>query len=126
MAHFKRRTPRTRGARRFANGWTARGKTRRQRMAMRETTNDNCPDCQGRGEHGGMACSGGGATLRRVAIPCEVCGGTGTVDAAQRQRYEAGRQQREERLSRRMTLREEAKRRGIKPYDLSRQELGLG
>lgn len=32
MAHYKRRYPRIRGARRFANGWTARGKTRRQRM----------------------------------------------------------------------------------------------
>lgn len=56
MAHYKRRTPRTRGARRFANGWTARGKTRRQRqvMAMSEPHEINqgvplvCPRCKKR------------------------------------------------------------------------------
>lgn len=59
-----------------------------------------------------------------IEFDCMKCGGTGKVTATQLWRIAAGNLSKQERLSRDMTLREEAERLGILPSELSRLENG--
>jgi hypothetical protein len=59
-----------------------------------------------------------------VPFPCDQCAGSGEVPDEMAEWIQAGSAMREERLQRRVTLREEAKRRGMNPVELSRMEFG--
>jgi hypothetical protein len=82
-----------------------------------------CPDCDGKGEqycHVNRGGPGNGFGW----FPCLTCKGRRVVPADYPERREAGRRMREDRLSRNMTLRDEAARLGISVVELSRLEQG--
>jgi hypothetical protein len=57
-------------------------------------------------------------------VPCDFCGGEGEVSDELMARYTEGQRMREDRLARRASLREEAKRFGITPQELNAREHG--
>lgn len=79
-----------------------------------------CPECEGKGFHVALACPG----ARIVHLPCRVCD-NGEITQDDLDRIKAGRDKREDRIRRDMSLREEAKRIGISPVELSVIERGL-
>lgn len=80
-----------------------------------------CPDCKGTGKLVGIGCPG----FKVVELPCMMCDCTGQVTEEQAQWIAAGRKMHELRVSRGMSLREAAKRRGILPSILSDMERGI-
>lgn len=74
-----------------------------------------CPTCDGCKEYEVYACPG----FRRVLIPCSRCKATGRVTEVEAQRVEAGRQMREARVARGLSLRQEADRLGLTPMELA-------
>lgn len=90
---------------------------------MSETTSE-CPSCRGEGVHRGFGC-GPGVGMKPMELNCELCVGTGHIDAGTRENYRLGRAMRSSRIDRRLSLREEAKRLSISPYDLSKAEQGI-
>lgn len=73
-------------------------------------------------------CSGAGvlrAALHPIEWECDLCAGKGAINEERQAAREAGRKAREERLQRRVTLRQEAERLGISPSALSRRERGV-
>ncbi|MDR3708730.1 MAG: hypothetical protein P4L33_10540 [Capsulimonadaceae bacterium] len=82
-----------------------------------------CPKCGGKGYSLGFAC-GPSVHCDQRRITCFYCHGSGAIDAETKARIDAGTRLREERLSRRLGLREEAHRRGMDPRELMAIELG--
>lgn len=86
-----------------------------------------CPNCDGKGENFFMA-SGVGPNGKRVhrqgMAPCSLCKGDREITRDLAARIEAGRQLRSDRLCRRISLNEEAARRGLDPRALSDMEHG--
>jgi len=84
-----------------------------------------CPDCHGTGQQDiyFLRKSDGTCDPHR-RITCQRCRGTGQITQRDREWIEAGQAMRKERLSRGMTLRREAARRGLKPSTLSAMEQG--
>ncbi len=85
-----------------------------------------CPDCRGSGRtiasHVRYA-SGGGAC--NVPMKCSQCGGTGQIPDAMLDWIARGKAMRDRRVEvERRSLREEAKRRGMSPSELSAMEQG--
>jgi DnaJ-class molecular chaperone len=81
-----------------------------------------CPDCGGRGEsfvH--LSTTTGGYTRW---MDCMTCGGATVISVEHGERIAEGNRRREDRKTRLMTLRDEAKRLGISPSELSRIENG--
>jgi hypothetical protein len=78
-----------------------------------------CHRCGGAGEYD-LLIHGG----ERQCQVCRDCSGVGVVSAEQWQRWERGRLLRRERLSRHLSLAEEARRRGITRQALSDEEWG--
>jgi hypothetical protein len=60
-----------------------------------------------------------------LSIDCELCEKTGKIGREKVAWRKAGRRMREERIARRVVLREEAKKRGMDPLLLSRMERGI-
>lgn len=80
-----------------------------------------CPACNG--EKGiSLLCGPKGCTPGH--IPCHLCNDSGKVSEEVIKRYSEGRKKRDDRLSRDLSLREEAKRLGISPIELSYIETG--
>jgi len=79
-----------------------------------------CPECHGKGTITALVCPGG--IIKQE--PCTLCDGFGTISDEQIERGENGKKLRQDRLSRNMSLREEAAKIGITPYELSRIERG--
>jgi hypothetical protein len=81
-----------------------------------------CPGCNGRKETFVMACGpkGGWQGYR----PCYRCGGTGEVTEGDLKRIEVARKLRQDRIERRLVLREEAARLGVSFPEWSRIENG--
>lgn len=80
-----------------------------------------CPSCNGNKIIGGFGCPG----FRPINIECDICLGKGTISEKQMLKIKQGRKIREERLSRGMTLRAEAKRLNVDAYELSQIEQGI-
>lgn len=59
-----------------------------------------------------------------LEVDCSTCQGVGSITIEKRDRIEAGRKRREERIARGASLREEAKRLGISVPELSALERG--
>ena len=57
-------------------------------------------------------------------LPCDCCRGAGEITGEHAERIVTGRKMRDERLARGASQREEAKRLGITPQELSRREHG--
>ena len=81
-----------------------------------------CPHCDGTGRSRGLAMVhfADGCRIRRTA--CMTCKGWGTVPSDYAERERAAEALRLDRIGRNMSLREEAKRIGITPRDLSDRE----
>ncbi|MDQ3802952.1 MAG: hypothetical protein M3416_03750 [Acidobacteriota bacterium] len=81
-----------------------------------------CPSCDGR--KGGMAfvCGPGSDGMRWM--PCSTCKGTGEITVAHLERIRQSKPMRADRVSRRVTLHEEAKRLGCNMGEWSRIEAG--
>ncbi len=84
-----------------------------------------CPRCKGSktitASHVAYA---DGSHGYEVPLSCDQCGGAGEVSDEMTEWIRAGEAMRQDRLARQMTLREEAKRRGLTPVELSRMEFG--
>jgi hypothetical protein len=78
-----------------------------------------CPKCHGKGTEWGFACPGFSAH----EFPCFCCNGSGNISADQAERMVEGEGARKARIQRRVSLREEATRLGVKPSDLSMWEV---
>ena len=83
-----------------------------------------CPDCKGSRFTTGIGCFGKGRGCEVMTINCFTCGGTGTIDEAHAERIAKGRAMYDDRVSRDMGLREEARRLGITARELSDLENG--
>lgn len=84
-----------------------------------------CPDCNGEREvdvHFLLMADGSCVPHRRVK--CSRCQGTGEVSGEMVGWIKRGRALRDDRLSRGLTLRAEAARRGLAPSELSAMEMG--
>ncbi len=81
-----------------------------------------CPACGGRKTT--IALVDGPTRRGLLEIDCSTCEGVGSITIEHRDRIEAGRKRREERIARGVSLREEARRLGILPSDLSAMESG--
>lgn len=81
-----------------------------------------CPDCQGTKIVQAHLQTSRGCKWRE--LPCFTCDGTGSISEKHVARIAEGKQRREDRLSRGMTLRREAERLGISATELSRIESG--
>lgn len=96
---------------------------------MSDTVNEaltrKCPYCGGSGGSVGIGCGPGGCRI--VSLKCAMCEG-GQVPADKYPRMAAsivrGEELRADRIRRDLSLREEARRLGIKPSDLSHVEHG--
>jgi hypothetical protein len=85
-----------------------------------------CSRCAGEGEVRLLVCGtrdGRVFSAWRTHL-CLTCGGMGAISDEQWVRQERGRLLREDRIGRRVTLREEASRLGISPQALSKIEWG--
>jgi hypothetical protein len=80
-----------------------------------------CPECKGAGETTGMGCPG----FRPVKIPCFLCKGEKQISEERLQWIATGEAMRQDRRKRGVSLREEAKRLGIGPSDLTDMEFGV-
>lgn len=85
-----------------------------------------CPRCAGRGEHEERVYGirEGQYQCWWHETLCRQCDGLGFIDVATAARLERGRLLREDRVARRVSLREEAARRGISARQLSDEEWG--
>lgn len=85
-----------------------------------------CPRCQGVGANEALVCgrraAGGFCDQRR--LKCSTCGGRGRVTRELLLRIQEGERLRRDRVARSISLREEAKRLGISPVELSHREQG--
>ena len=85
-----------------------------------------CPGCGGLKEHRGIGCGPSGCKV--MSIPCSDCKGVGEMAAADAEALLAGRERgrmlREDRIRRGLSLREESRRLGISPVQLSDMERG--
>jgi hypothetical protein len=81
-----------------------------------------CPSCKGAGQSHGIMC--GPAGCRTGALKCSTCDGSGVVTHEHLARIEYGRLMRQDRVRRRLTLREEAARLGCGFAEWSRIECG--
>ena len=79
-----------------------------------------CPRCKGEKVIHGFGCPG----FKPIAIPCPQCDGSGSVISEMAQWIEHGKKLRDERVKRRITLREMAKFKGLSAVELSDIELG--
>ena len=83
-----------------------------------------CPTCEGRPRQGiGLAC-GPRIGCQPIMTTCRDCGGTGEVSGERAEWMRVGRAMADERQARDLSLREEARRRGMKPSVLSDMEFG--
>lgn len=86
-----------------------------------------CPECKGRGESNALVYgrrASGGSFCEHRAVRCHRCDGVGTLSPEAMRRYADGRSMAEDRRARGLTLREEARRLGISPTELSDREWG--
>ena len=83
-----------------------------------------CPTCKGDRQLFGIAC-GGKAGCRPIETKCFTCSGSGEITEQQAGWIRAGKALREDRRKRGLTLRDEAKRRGISAVELSQMECGV-
>jgi hypothetical protein len=81
-----------------------------------------CPDCL-KGQIAGIAC-GPKIHCSPMVLKCFRCGGSGNIPDEMGGWIKIGKQMRENRLKRDISLREEAKRLGILPSVLSQMENG--
>jgi hypothetical protein len=81
-----------------------------------------CPSCKGAGESRGIACGPGGCDLR--AFKCFTCKGAREITDEHAARIEYGRLMSQDRIRRRLTVREEAARLGCGLGEWSRIEHG--
>jgi hypothetical protein len=79
-----------------------------------------CLECKGAGKHVGFACPG----FRRIEHPCEPCGGTGVAPDWQAEAVAYGFRLRQARLTRNISVREEAGRLDVSPAMLGDVEQG--
>ena len=82
-----------------------------------------CPRCKG--QRGGPAFvmrRGSGCSLEQ--IDCTACGGTGEVSEDHAAMMAEGQRRMRDRIARDVSLRDEAKRLGVRPVDLSDMEHG--
>lgn len=79
-----------------------------------------CPECNGDKVLRGIACPG----FKMIEIKCPLCKGIGELSAEQWDWHQQGKKLRDLRLSNDVSLREEAKRRGITASTLSDMEHG--
>jgi hypothetical protein len=80
-----------------------------------------CPRCAGEGEYTLLI----HGHTRQVQL-CSYCHGIGVISAEQWERWEQGRALRRDRIARKASLAEEAKRLGISAVELSNREWGRG
>ena len=80
-----------------------------------------CPTCEGKNEIFGIGCPG----FKPILITCHTCNGKGEITDVQIERMKDGEKLRQERLKRRMSLRNEAKRLNINVIELSDIEHGI-
>lgn len=80
----------------------------------------SCPKCNGEKVLHGLGCPGG----RIVQINCFQCKGTGDLTAEQWEWYQEGQKLADWRRSRDLSCREEAKRRNMRPIELTDMEQG--
>jgi hypothetical protein len=83
-----------------------------------------CPDCKGKKKVFAHVNYGGERPGEFKHIACMRCKGVGAIEAEMLVWIEAGRKRRAERVSRDISLREEAKRLGMNAADLSAIEMG--
>lgn len=81
-----------------------------------------CPHCDG--ERRVFAFWDGPNVSGSGYVDCSTCKGAGTVTPEHMQRIVDGRKRRDDRVARRVSLAEEARRLGIKPVELSAIERG--
>jgi hypothetical protein len=83
-----------------------------------------CPDCQGKGQvHAHVNYGPAGCKWKR--IDCFRCKATGIVPDEQAAWIAEGRKRRDERVARGVSLRDEARRLGLSPAELSSIERGM-
>jgi hypothetical protein len=85
-----------------------------------------CPECRGKKTLEAVVCGRqhDRSFCRTRRLPCHVCQGTGAITEEHAARIEAGEKMRKDRISRRLSLREEAARLGIDQVTLSHREQG--
>jgi ribosome-binding protein aMBF1 (putative translation factor) len=85
-----------------------------------------CPECKGKGCYHSQRFvnSTSGCRYEEGERECGTCKGTGSITDDHAERIKQGEARRRDRISRDMSLREEAKRLGIKPSELSDIERG--
>ena len=81
-----------------------------------------CPTCNGAGKTIGYGCPG----FRRIESDCVHCDGKGHVDDSVLERLNQAKAYRELRIAHDMSLRELARKAGIRPTALSAVERGMG
>ena len=82
-----------------------------------------CANCDGTGKvFGFLKYRDNGCTAGQ--LPCSQCRGSGELSDEQRSRIEDGRRRRDDRVARGLNLRDEARRLGITPAELSDIEWG--
>ena len=79
-----------------------------------------CPSCKGEKVLTGYACPG----FKPYTRACDRCAGTGEVSDLAMDWIRRGEEMRRERIARDMSIREEARRRGIGAAELSDMEMG--
>ncbi len=83
-----------------------------------------CPACDGQPRRGvGLAC-GPRVGCQPIVTTCDACAGSGTVTAERAEWMRIGQRMSADRQARDLSLREEARRRGMKPSVLSDMEFG--
>lgn len=80
-----------------------------------------CPECNGNGFSEGYVCPG----FKLIKIKCSFCGESGQVTVVDMLRRENGKKMRDDRMARGVSLREEAKKLGLKPSELGDKERGI-
>lgn len=89
----------------------------------------SCVSCDGKGVQIGMfpryAPGYEGPRKPYIELKCSRCDGTGQMPAIHVEWMKTGEEMKRERLSRNMTLRAEAVRRGMSPSELSKMEQGI-
>jgi hypothetical protein len=79
-----------------------------------------CPNCKGKKQFTAILCGEGGC--RSGVMQCHTCNGLGEVTEEHYKKILIGEFKRKDRISRGLSLREEAERLGITPYELSKLE----
>lgn len=83
-----------------------------------------CGHCRGEGRYTVAFATRADGICGPAVIGCPDCHGTGKVDARTPEWREAGKRLREARLAADRSLGEEARRRGMRPSELSDMEMG--